>query len=210
MRFYEQYPMMKPFVGERFRDGRQPAILLVGESHYLPQSSTLHLDATTWYAGSAEHLSEVERGWISTAPIVRAACAERFKNKAFSIWRNSFRVINEHGPRHDDFVEVAEDLSFYNFFLRPARTGVSIQMTPVDVDIANDAFAHWCHALQPTAIVFLSALAHRALRRTTVVQPISVVPHPASQWWYRSSKAYGGKSGRATLAECVASLPWLG
>lgn len=201
--------MMKPFIGRRFHSGRQPAILLVGESHYLPRMSTRHLDAATWYAGSAEQLSEIERGWISTAPIVRAACAERFKNKAFSIWRKSFRVINEHGPRHDDFVEVAEDLSFYNFFLRPARTGVSIETTRVDVDVANDAFAHWCHELQPTAIVFLSALARRALRATSVTPPTAVVPHPASQWWYRSSKAYGGKSGRAILAEYIAALSWL-
>jgi hypothetical protein len=208
MRFYQQYPMMKPFVGARFRDERQPAILLVGESHYLPPASTVHLDEASWYAGTAEALSETEASWISTAQIVRAACAERFKNKAYSIWRNSFKTINDHGPRYPDVVQVAEDVAFYNFFLRPARTGRSIRVGPLDLERANEAFAHWCRELRPTLVVFLSALAHRSLRAGDTTLPISVVPHPASQWWYRPSMAYGGKSGREALAHCVAGLEW--
>lgn len=208
MRFYEQYPMMEPFVGSRFRDRRQPSILLVGESHYLPPASTVHLDEGRWYAGRAEALSPTEIAWISTAQIVRSACAGRFKNKAFSIWRNSFGTINAHGRRYANFEEVADDVAFYNFFLRPARTGVSIRVGPLDVEHANEAFAHWCRELRPALVVFLSALARRSLRPANVTLPISVVPHPASQWWYRPSKAYGGKSGRDALAECVSSLQW--
>lgn len=208
MHFYEQYPMMEPFVGARFRERRQPAILLVGESHYLPKESSVHLDEASWYAGTAAVLSPKEVAWINTAQIVRSACAGRFKNKAFSIWRNSFRTINEHGPRYDDFAQVAEDVGFYNFFLRPAQTGLSIRAGALDVEHANEAFAHWCRELRPSLVVFLSALARRSLRPANATFPISVVPHPASQWWYRASRTYGGKSGREALAESVSGLEW--
>jgi hypothetical protein len=208
MRFYEQYPMMEPFVGARFRARRQPAILLIGESHYLPPTSTVHLDEAGWYRGTAEALTAIEVSWISTAQIVRAACAGRFKNKAFSIWRNSFRTINQQGPQYEDFAQVAEDLAFYNFFLRPARTGLSVRVGPLDVEHANEAFAHWCRELRPQLVVFLSALARKALQPANVMLPISVVPHPASQWWYRPSRTYAGKSGRDALAECVSNLEW--
>lgn len=208
MRFYEQYPMMEPFVGARFRGRRQPAILLIGESHYLPPDSTVHLDEGSWYAGRGEALSSKEIGWISTAQIVRDACAGRFKNRAYSIWRNSFRTINEHGPRYEDFAQVAEDVAFYNFFLRPARTGLSLQVGPLDVEVANGAFTHWCNELRPTLVVFLSALARKSLRAAPPTVPTCVVPHPASQWWHRPSSAYGGKSGRDALAHHVAALPW--
>jgi hypothetical protein len=208
MHFYRQYPMMTPFVGARFHDRLQPTILLVGESHYLPQDSTVHLDEVSWYGGRADGLSAKEVAWISTAQIVRDACASRFKNKAYSIWRNSFKTINEHGPRYEDFAHVAEYVAFYNFFLRPARTGLSIRVGPLDVEHANEAFVHWCRELRPTLVVFLSALARRSLHPENVTLPISVVPHPASQWWYRPSKAYGGKSGREALAEQVTGLEW--
>jgi hypothetical protein len=124
MRFYQQYPMMEPFVGARFRHRRQPAILLVGESHYLPPDSTTHLEERSWYSGTAEALSPKEVSWISTAQIVRAACAKRFKTNAYSIWRNSFKTINDHGPKYENFVQVAEDLAFYNEALAHCATGL--------------------------------------------------------------------------------------
>jgi len=208
MRFYDQYPMMKPFVGQRFRDPRKPSILLVGESHYLPKESSIHMDPASWYAGTADALSAREISWISTAAGVRFACDQRFKNKAFSIWRNSFKVINASGPRYGDFVRVADDIAFYNFFLRPAYQGLSVKVTALDEPFANEAFTMWCRELTPTIVVFLSALAHRSLRNREVNTSVAVVPHPASQWWSRASSPYGGKPGREALAECIAALHW--
>lgn len=208
MRFYDNYPMMKPFVGRCFHERRGPSILLIGESHYLPKESTVHLNASDWYAGTADALSNIETSWISTASIVQYACEQRFRNKAFSIWRNSFKVINAHGPHYSDFARVADDISFYNFFLRPAYQGRSIEVTALDEGFANEAFSYWCLELRPTAVIFLSALAHRSLRPSGVDAPITVVPHPASRWWNTPSSRYGGKPGRAALAECVTALKW--
>jgi hypothetical protein len=37
MNFYERYPIMLPYVGNRFRMAGVPSLLLIGESHYLPK-----------------------------------------------------------------------------------------------------------------------------------------------------------------------------
>jgi hypothetical protein len=57
MNFYKQYPMMRPYFGNNFHDANTPSVLLIGESHYLPQGSSQHLSAETWYAGSSDTLS---------------------------------------------------------------------------------------------------------------------------------------------------------
>jgi hypothetical protein len=209
MDFYGRYPMMRPHVGRHFSDGDKPSILLVGESHYLPNGSTRHTDPATWYSGSSADLSNVEVEWISTARIIELASKEKFKNKAHSIWKNSFGTINANGPRYSDFTRVADDVAFYNFFLRPALQGQSLRVSPEDAQFANAAFARWCEELKPTSIVFLSMLAYRCLSSTGVPpSSVAVVPHPASQWWNRSAKKYGGKTGRQLLAGIVGALDW--
>jgi hypothetical protein len=206
--FMERNGSLTPLSMTRPRDSRRRGLNGYGESHYLPKESSVHMDPASWYAGTADALSAREISWISTAAGVRFACDQRFKNKAFSIWRNSFKVINASGPRYGDFVRVADDIAFYNFFLRPAYQGLSVKVTALDEQFANEAFTMWCRELAPTIVVFLSALAHRSLRNRDVNTSVAVVPHPASQWWDKASSTYGGKPGRDALAECIAALQW--
>jgi hypothetical protein len=126
MDFYKQYPMMRPYVGNNFQDATTPSLLLIGESHYLPKGSSQHLNAETWYASSSDTLSEKEIFWINTAAILEDSRAEGFSNRAHSIWRNSLWEINEHGPRYSDYKRVADDIAFYNFFLRPGLENHSL------------------------------------------------------------------------------------
>lgn len=206
--FYQCYPMMEPFVGERFMDRRRPSVLLVGESHYLPKKSALHLQPEPWYGGTGDALSPDERQWVHTRDILTDACRNRFPRKGHSIWRESLRTLNAHGPRHKDFVSAAQDIAFYNFFLRPAREGKSLDVTSQDERMANRAFEHWRQRLAPTVVVFLSALAYRSLHNRAPGTPIQAVPHPASHWWNRRSSKYGGKTGRERFGEHIAALPW--
>jgi hypothetical protein len=89
MNFYDQYPMMRPYVGKNFHDANTPSLLLIGESHYFPEHSSQHLSAETWYASSSDTLSPDEIEWISTAALLENSRAEDFSNKAHrSIWSN--------------------------------------------------------------------------------------------------------------------------
>ncbi len=204
--------MMRPHVGERWTLRTGPSLLLVGESHYLPEGSTQQLKPVTWYGGDSTTLSPEARRWIDTPQILENACAKHFAVKAHWIWKNAFEVINAAGPRYSDFREVAKDVAFLNFFLRPAPVkGGSLGgfLKPEDIERANAAFAMHLERLAPTAIVFMSRLARRRFQPAASFDiPIASTPHPTCHWWNRASKRYGGKRGRDVLTEFVAGLGW--
>jgi len=199
---------MRPYVGNNFHDARTPSILLIGESHYLPKGSSQHLNADTWYEGNRDTLSADEVDYISTASLINEGCKEGFSNKAFAIWRSSFREINEYGPRYSDYTRVADDIAFYNFFLRPSLEGESLKVALQDHEIANDAFRLHYRVLKPTAIILLSSLAREHLDPPEPPVPVVAAPHPASQWWNRVSHRYGNKKGREVLADFIKTINW--
>lgn len=220
--FYARYPGMRPYRGTRYGEPGRPRLLLVGESHYLPELASAHHDAAAWYRSDAAALREEERvktgsddewsGWIDTAGVVTHACTSNFANPAHWIWKNAFRVINQAGPRYREARTVGEDVAFFNFFLRPALRGDSLRghLTDEDLELANRVFEHRLDELQPTAIVFLSRLAaNRCASRGRLNVPCLATPHPTSHWWNRASAKYGGRCGRELLSEFVAThLRW--
>jgi hypothetical protein len=209
MKIYEQYPTMRPYVGKHYSDTGTPSLLLIGESHYVPNDSEHDITPEAWYSGNSSTLSDDELRYISTAQGIEGSRAEGFSNKAHSIWRNSFLEINEFGPAYTDFTRVADDIAFYNFFLRPASTGDSLVVAPQDVEIANEAFRTHYKALKPTAIVFLSILAHSHFHPTEPVSvPVIATPHPGSPWWNREATKYGNKRGRDILADFIKTTNW--
>lgn len=200
---------MRPFVGERFGQDGAPRLLLIGESHYLPEGSTVHLNPDAWYSGSEESLTDHERGWISTKDVIAGSRANGFRQKEHSIWRLSLQEINASGPNFSDFVEVAGYISFYNFFLRPAVKGKSLQVQGIDVSYANEAFLEHLHAIRPTAVVFISRLARKHCPSADACGvPVVATPHPSCVWWNRTSAKYGHKRGRDILGDLVRELNW--
>ena len=212
MDFFTRYPMMTPHVGSNYHLRTKPSLLLVGESHYLPDGATQHLTPARWYGGNHETLTPAEAHWINTASVLASACAENFRNKAHWIWKNAFEVINDAGPGYPEAREIANDVAFVNFFLRPApeRGGsVAWHLTDEDVELANTAFSMRLEQLAPTAIVFVSSLGYRRFQPAVpLTVPVISTPHPTSQWWNRKAKCYGGKRGRDVLSDFVATLNW--
>lgn len=209
MKFYEQYPELKPYVGSNYLERSKPLLLLIGESHYIPDDSKLDRNPASWYLGTSDRLSEDELYYINTAQIIRNSKAEGFSNKAHSIWRNSFSEINEFGPTYSDFTRVADDIAFYNFFLRPAFTGDSLDITAQDVKIAGEAFSAHYKALKPTAIIFLSRLAYNHFCPTEPISvPIIATPHPGCKWWNKEARKYGNKKGRNILGDFIKTTIW--
>ena len=209
MHIRERYPTMQPFVGRRFAESAGPRLLLVGESHYLPAGSTQHLDPATGYSGTATSLDDEEVLWISTARVVRGACDSGFRNRAHWIWKNAFEAINEAGPRYQRYVQVAEDVAFYNFFQRPALQGESLEPTARDVAVANAVFEDTMRMLSPGAVAFISRRAWWNFEeKTTVPVPVAATAHPTSPYWNRQCKRYGGRTGKQVLMDFVRDLAW--
>ena len=202
--------MMMPYVGKNFRKAGTPALLLIGESHYWQKGSTQNPSAETWYAGNSSTLSQPEIEWFNTAEIFREARELRFlKSNAYRIWKNALWEINEYGPRYADYTCVADDIAFYNFFLRPGIYGESLAVVPQDVQLANDAFAMHFETLKPSAVFFLSILAHKHFRPPeTCSIPVDATPHPGCKWWNTTMRKYGDRKGRDILADFVRGLNW--
>jgi len=202
MNFYRQYPMMEPYVGDNFHGDGIPALLIIGESHYLEEGVTVHLDPGAWYSGSSANMLPEQLEWIDNSAILRKSRAKNFSSHTH--FRNAFRVINDFGPRYDDFTRVADDIAYYNFFLRPALEGTSLDVCAQDVAIANEAFITHFTKLQPTAVIFLSMKAfgefHHSLPEAV---PVVATPHPSRPWWNRVAETYGYRRGRDVLADFI-------
>lgn len=210
-RFYErQYPELKPFVGERFGKDGMPAILLIAESHYVPEDEQTkqHLDAERWYAGNHDTTSGYTRECIVTS-FIFPTIAKRSPNSIHGILP---REINKNGPKRADALEILKHLAFYNFYLRPARQfkrPTQLVPTPLDTEYANAAFSYWVKKLSPTAIAFVSKNAWDHLDKSRLPDvPHVVVPHPKCPHWNMSSKRYGGKTGHEFFADFIKKLPW--
>ena len=194
---------MEPYKGKHFGEADVPSLLLIGESHYLFDYTMQHEPAERWYAGNSTTLSPDERKMIRTAEIVRD------KGSKHAIWINSFSVINECGPRFSDYKCVADYIAFYNFFLRPAVQPKSLQVTPLDSQYANEAFALHIATLKPSAVIFLSMKAYNwFLPPVGLSVRVIATPHPGSQWWNREAAEYGNKSGRDVLADFIKTTTW--
>ncbi len=216
-RFYEkQYPQLKPYIGPRFGQGGMPSILLVAESHYVPEDEKTkqHLDAAKWYAGDHDMTSPYTLSCITTADIFPST-ARKQPNSIHGILP---RETNKNGPRLNE-LDILQYLAFYNFYLRPAReylrsSGASkgpkgLAVTPLDTEYANAAFSYWVKKLNPSAIVFVSKNAWEHLDKSLLSNiPHVSVPHPKRPWWNRTSKRYGNRTGRQMFADFIKSLPW--
>ncbi len=206
MNFYNQYSEMLPYKGAYFGETDAPSLLLIGESHYLPYTSTQHLFAEQWYGGNSTTLTPEERNYIRTEEILTKGRNAGFKN---AIFFNSLPVINEYGFRLSDYKGVADYIAFYNFFLRPAYYGESLDVTPLDVEYANEAFALHLAKLKPSAVIFISRKAHNCFRPPAGFSvPVIATPHPGSPWWNREAVLYGNKRGRDILPDFIKRFKW--
>ena len=201
--------MMRPYAGKCFEKTGRPALLLIGESHYLPKRSKQHLLPERWYSGNFSTLTSKERDWISTSDIMNWARSERFSDKGHWIWKNALWEINANGPRYKDYTRVADDIASYNFFLRPGIKGESLVVMSEDIEVANEAFVIHYKKLQPSAVIFLSCLAFTHFRLPAVCTvPVIWTPHPSSKWWNRVAVKYGNRRGRDILAHFIRTLDW--
>lgn len=200
---------MRPYVGKNFRNEETPKILLIGESHYLDEDSPQRTSPEAWYSGSSATLSEYEITFISTAKLLEDATANAFPSPTHSIYSNPFWEINEYGPHYVDYRLVADDIAFYNFFLRPALDGDSLEheLSIMDTEMANEAILLHCRTLQPTAVVFLSMLARNCCNAVLDI-PIVATPHPGCSHWNSVRQKYGNKRGRDLLGEFVKTTNW--
>ena len=211
--FRMRYPEMSPYVGNQYNLAQEHncALLVIGESHYLPDDSTVHKDCATWYISDHTKLNQEERGWINTSDIICKQRPKNFPNQAHWIWRFGYQKINEWGPKFDDYRMLFPYMVFFNFYLRPANQGNTFKelCTPQDNFVANANFQYMVEQYQPNGIVFLSRLAFESCGAKNMLSiPVAGAPHPTCRWWNRKCSKYGGRFGRDLVQEGMIGFDW--
>lgn len=211
--FRMRFPEMSPYVGDCYRVAQEHgcALLVIGESHYLPDSSSIHKDCATWYASDHTKLDETERSWINTRDIICAELPKNFPNQAHGIFKYGYQKLNQWGPAFDDYRTLFSYTIFFNFYLRPANQGDTFRnlCTLQDNAIANDNFMFMVKQYKPNGIVFLSRLAFASCEsKNGLTIPVAGAPHPTCRWWNKKSGKYGGRFGRDLVQDGMLGFDW--
>lgn len=207
----EKYPEMKPFVGSNYDSNEHKRLLIVGESHYLPDYSTVHLDPSKWYNGNSSLLDSDEKYWINTAELIEWSTHESFNKKGWSMYRNIHNALKESGLKSKSFSGENEylfdEVAYMNYFKRPANKGNSIKQIfdPVDQEIAYQVFCDTVKNLKPDLIVIASRYVNQKIEEKEVWKFLKEMnctychtPHPTSAYWNRKLnwKSFEGRTGK--------------
>ena len=189
----EKFPCMHPWIGNSYRDDRHKRLLVIGESHYMPPKSTIHLGPDLWYRSNEGHLSEEERRWVHTCGVISSKTFHRGHEIFRAIKREIVGILKESGLTPDDFP--LNHIAYYNYFMRPAsKTGGSIEghVVPQDCKISEDVLRWFIRQHQPEMMIFTSQFAsgkaEGVIREYGI--PCISTPHPGCSWWNRSCPKY--------------------
>jgi len=197
---------MIPFIGNHYTSTKAK-ILVIGESHYLPHNSTIHLDADEWYNSvSAQMLSDVERAWSNTSQIVRSHIDGTERSRAHRLYYNIEAALRETLGHEADTENYLECVSFYNYFQRPAEYGVSIKHQDIDDVFAFNHLNSLHREIQFDSAIFTSKLAHNSWRRANKLKPAQYqtfrTTHPSCSWWNRvHNNTFQGENVKCTGKE---------
>ncbi len=150
--FYASHPYMMPFVGDMYVSSKHKKLLLIGESHYMPEYSFVHHNAKAWYNGTSV-LNQEEQNWCNTRG-TREGKSGRF-GKEIDRCLNMVMPGGENGWHQ---------VAFLNYFLRPADCATGIEDLwnaygdkEIDCEQAIRNFINVLEVLKPDLFIFLSS-----------------------------------------------------
>ncbi|SNY49754.1 hypothetical protein SAMN06297280_1531 [Arsukibacterium tuosuense] len=199
---YKKYPNLLPWVGPGYENA-QNKLLVLGESHYLDEGSNYHHDPVRWYEG-VDISQCTDRHWMHTANIIQNGLNNGWKEKSKLIYKNISKALIESAVTGFAVDEPFAEICYLNYFQRPAeKTGKSINVSEADARTSASVVTKVISILNPGLVVFSSTLAWRSATKSGLINLLKEtgikcarVPHAGMPWWNRSSKKYGGKTGK--------------
>ncbi len=212
------YPQLRPFIGTGWPQ-QTNRVLLVAESHYLPEDSNGKSNSKTWYDGDETSLTQQEKGWINTRGVISAADHYTLDKgnfaKGHTIFYQLKAAIFDACQTKNKSQTLFQHFAYYNYFQRPAEiVGESIQVSGIDNRVAYNTIKAITEIAEPTAIIFVSKKAYITFSYWRKQQadpvfatlPVHHVPHPASPWWNRTSNVYNHLTGRARFIKIIKDM----
>lgn len=191
---YQRFPCMKPYIGRLYGNGGGKKILLIGESHYLPASSTISADAKKWYSLDYRDLSDKEIGWINTREILSGNWAPDGHQIFRELNLRMSQFFNNQGAR------AMTNVAFMNAFQRPSpNTKDSIKYTckSIDIEVASRTIKEVIKIIKPEVVLFVSKFSWDRLHALIAFKEYGItsdfVCHPGTggRYWHKSTYKHG-------------------
>ena len=190
---FKKFPSLMPFVGSKYNSLTENKILLLGESHYLPNYSKISANADDWYNKDQSYLNDEETQWIHTSNILNG----NLKSKGHYIYRELNRCLEHVFPKDP---RPLDHICFMNSFQRPSQeSGVTIKhsLKKIDKTVAINTINDTIKIIQPAKIIFVSKLAWKHLgekvRQDNNSKIIDFTCHPCTggRFWHKKNYASG-------------------
>jgi len=184
---------MLPYVGGDYLSPSHGKLLLIGESFYFPDESTIHLDAERWYSLAQDSLNSDELRYIDCRQLLE--CPWNYAGHA--MYREINRCLDEHGLKYDE--RAISHVAFTNAFFRPATVpGGSIRDCgeAIDHGKSREITAAMIRVLQPDLVIYVSKFAWDSNGRFLAADmpefSFEFTSHPANpRHWNVASYAHG-------------------
>ncbi len=193
---------MQPWIGSFYEDDRHKRLLVIGESHYMPdEESTIHLDPENWYQSDQSYLNPEELMYVYTEGVIRGffEYPRRGHRILGEIEKQITNTLKEGGLTLASGERSLHHITYYNYFMRPApKTGGSIEghVVPQDRKISEEVLRWFLQRHQPELVIFVSQFAggygESVVREYGV--PCISTPHPGCAWWNKLCDKYGRNS----------------
>jgi hypothetical protein len=186
---YAKYPAMLPYVGGNYISAIHMKLMLIGESNYFPETSTIHKDAIKWYDGNQSLLSAEEIEWLNNRELT--ACARHQNYKNINDCLAELKIAGSEKP--------ISHISYMNAFQRPAvDTGKSFKYccTEKDILISVATIDKVIEIIEPDIIIFVSKYSWDALHGKIAIKDelyMDFVSHPTDPFHWQNKKYLHGK-----------------
>jgi hypothetical protein len=188
---FKNYPAMFPYIGINYGKGNNPKILLIAESHYLPEGSSVSCDEKKWYSEKM-NLKNEEKEWIHT----RGVLESDWRSRGHVIFKKLERCLQGYF-KMDGSTRAMTNVCYMNGFQRPSpQKGESISkcLTELDCEISSDTLSKVINIINPDIVIFVSKLSweklHSRLKLNTEIA-IEYTCHPSTVYWERASYKHG-------------------
>ena len=156
---YQACPLMLPYVGPDYASSGHKKMLLIGESFYFPEDSTIHKDAAKWYQKTQADLNEEEEIHIHCRSLIEG---EWRAKTGHEMYREIDKYLRACSPELDAAERATSHIAYTNAFLRPAaERGKSFMpcCTTEDRERSIEVTNAVIKTLQPDLVIYLSKYA---------------------------------------------------
>jgi len=219
---FRKFPELKPWIGDQYDSTMHKKLLVVAESHFMPENSTIHHDAVAWYSSNTNILTPDEKDYLNTRMLIQDRSRDAFNSRAHTTFRNIHHALSETGLTSQVDLSgrpfLLGEIALMNYFQRPANTGSSIKdiCTPLDKQASFEIFIKVIQSILPDIILFTSTYALASAESFQIwdvlqKQGIALLhtTHPATAHWNRSIQKFEGRTGKQQFIYALKKVPFL-